>query len=97
MSNPDVRNFVVVSTAHLTEPTARCLDRTPANQWPCLGGPYGEYGWFVYAHDENSHAGPDPIPDDLFGVMTWGRKHGFDYILFDCDGDLIEDLSSHDW
>jgi hypothetical protein len=50
-----------------------------------------------YAHDENSHAEPDPISNDLFGVMTWERKHGFDYILFDCDGDLVEDLPSHDW
>lgn len=97
MSNPDVRNFVVVSTAHLTEKTARTLDGTPATEWPCAGGPYGEYGWFVYAHDENCGVGPDSIPDDLFGVMTWGRKHGFDYILLDCDGDLIEDLPSHDW
>lgn len=97
MSNPDVRTFVVVSTAHLTETTARSLDSTPASAWPCAGGPYGEYGWFVYAHDENCGAGPVPIPDDLFGVMTWGRKQGFHYILFDCDGDVVDDLPSHDW
>lgn len=96
MSNPDIRNFVVVSTAHLTELTAHTLDATPAKEWPCVGGPYGDYGWFVYAHEENDQ-GPDPIPDDLFGVMTCGRKHGFDYILFDCDGDLVEALPSHDW
>jgi len=44
MSNPDIRNFVVVSTAHLTELTAHTLDATPAKEWPCVGGPYGDYG-----------------------------------------------------
>ncbi|MBX9827962.1 MAG: hypothetical protein K2Y27_23575 [Xanthobacteraceae bacterium] len=97
MNDHDIRRFIVVSTAHLTEQTARYLDKTPASAWPCAGGPYGEYGWFVYAHDENSGAGPGVIPDDLFGVMTWGRQQGLDYILFDCDGSLIADLPSYDW
>lgn len=37
------------------------------------------------------------IPEDLFGVMTWARKQRVDYILFDCDGDVIDGLPSHDW
>ncbi len=50
MKCPELRTFVVISTAHLTEQTARYLDRTAAKDWPCVGGPYGEYGWLVYAH-----------------------------------------------
>lgn len=97
MRTHDVRNFIVVSTAHLTERTARHLEGTPASEWPCAGGPYGDYGWFVYAHEENCEAGPMSIPEDLFGVMTWARKQRVDYILFDCDGDVIDGLPSHDW
>lgn len=97
MTHNEVRTFVVVSTAHLTRQTARFLDDTPAREWPCTGGPYGDYGWFVYAHEENGESSSDCIPDDLFGVMTWGRNRGFHYILFDCDGDLVADLPNYDW
>ncbi len=97
MTHHEVRTVIVVSTAHLTAQTAHYLDNTPAKEWPCVGGPYGEYGWFVYAQEENGGAGPDAIPDDLFGVMTWGRKQGFDYILFDRDANRVADLPGHDW
>ncbi len=49
MTSREAHTFVVVSTAHLTAQTARHLDNTPAKEWPCVGGPYGDYGWFVYA------------------------------------------------
>lgn len=97
MRNPDMRTFVVVSTAHLTPRTAHYLGNTPVGEWPCLGGPYGDYGWFVYAHEENADAGPDLIPEDLFGVMSWARVEGAAYILFDADGDTVDALPSHDW
>ena len=97
MATPETQRFVVISTAHVPEATARRLDNTPSKDWPCLGGSYGEYGWCLYAHDENAGVWPDVIPDELFKVMLWARGLGFDYILFDCDGDLVEALPSHDW
>ncbi len=97
MDNLERRTFIVMSTAHLTEQTARHLDTTSVKDWPCIGGPYGQYGWFVYAHEENCGAGPEPIPDDLFNVMTWARKQGVEYILFDCDAAVLDDLPSHHW
>lgn len=97
MSPREVRRFLVLSTCHVSERTAKRLDDTPTAEWPCLGGPYGEYGWFLYAHDENSGVGKDRIPDDLFAVMVWVRRQGCDYLLLDCDGDEIEDLPRHDW
>ncbi len=97
MTKFETRRFVVISTAHVSETTARRLDDTPSKDWPCLGGPYGEYGWFLYAHDENAGAGPDIIPDELFKVMIWARRLGFDYILFDCDADQVEELPAFDW
>lgn len=97
MPTLEIHRFVVISTAHVSETTAKRLNNTPAKKWPGLGGPYGEYGWFLYAHDENAGVGPDVIPAELFGVMTWARKQGFDYILFDCDADQIEGLPAFDW
>lgn len=97
MSSLDVRRFIVISTGHVTEATAKLLDDVPVDEWPCLGGRYGDYGWFVYAHDENCGVGKDRIPDDLFAVMIWARKERCDYVLLDCDGDQIDALPHHDW
>lgn len=35
---PEVRRFIVVSTGHVTETTAKLLDTIPPSRWPCLGG-----------------------------------------------------------
>ena len=97
MSTPEIHRFVVISTGHLTEGTARFLDTTPAKNWPYAGGPYADYGWFFYAHDENLNTGSGAIPDDLFAVMTWARKQVCHYLLLDCDGDAVDDLPQFDW
>lgn len=97
MPTLDVRTFVVIGTGHVTEKSAAFLDTVPSEQWPCLGGRYGEYGWFLYAHEENCGTGKDRIPDDIFAVMTWARKRGFEYVLVDCDADTVDDLPVYDW
>ena len=97
MTSFEIREFIVISTAHVSEATAKLLDNIPAKDWPCAGGAYADYGWFVYAHDENAGVGKDAIPDDLFNVMTWARKQGCDYVLLDCDGEEVEGLPVHDW
>lgn len=95
MSALEFRRLIVISTGHVREETARLLDATPSGQWPCLGGRYGEYGWFVYAYDENS--GADAVPEDLFAVMIWARKQGCDHVLLDCDGNIVDELPHFDW
>ena len=97
MSTPEIHRLVVLSTSHVSEATAKLLDDTKADEWPCVGGPYAYYGWFVYAHEENLGEGTDAIPDDLFSVMSWARKHQFKYILFDCDALEVEGLPVDDW
>ncbi len=97
MTTLETRRFVVISTAHVSEATAKRLNSTPPKHWPCLGGPYGEYGWFLHAHDENAGVGSDAIPDELFDVMIWARRQRFDYILFDCDADQVAELPAFDW
>lgn len=97
MSSLDVRTLVVVGTAHVTEQSAKLLDTIPSEKWPCMGGRYGDYGWFLYAHEENPGIGKDAIPDDIFAVMTWARQEGFEYALVDRDGDIIDELPVYDW
>ncbi|MCB1466174.1 MAG: hypothetical protein KDK08_03280 [Rhizobiaceae bacterium] len=93
----EARSFVVISSGHISFETGILLDDTEPKQWPCVGGCYADYGWFVYAHDENCGVGDQHIPDDLFAVMAWARTKGFHYILLDRDADEINDLPWFDW
>lgn len=97
MSAYEIQRFAVISTGHVSEETSKSLRDTPVEDWPFLGGPYGDYGWFFYAHDENGGTGKDAIPDDLFAVMTWARELGCSYLLLDCDGDTVDELPHYDW
>ncbi|WP_292862620.1 hypothetical protein [Mesorhizobium sp.] len=41
--------------------------------------------------------GENAIPADLFDVMTWARRQGCEYILFDCNADQVDGLPAYDW
>ncbi len=65
MTTLETRRFAVISTAHVSETTAKRLDNTPPKNWPCLGGPYGEYGWFLYALTKTRASGPTSFPTNF--------------------------------
>lgn len=90
MSHPNLRNFLDLSTAHLSPSTREWLDRIAEDQnnlshWVAPT----PYGWFLYCDEENAD---DSIPADLFACMTYARTNGADYILFDRDADQLTDL-----
>ena len=88
----EIRKTLVLSTAHITYETNRMLRETDAEEWPCVGGPYSAYGWFVYAHEENLGEGKDRIPDELFAVMQFARAKGCDNVLLDEDAETVDEL-----
>lgn len=89
----EIRPFLTLTTGHVSAATASMLDSTPHKTWPCLGGPYGEYGWFFYVHDENDGT----IPDDLWRIMCWAKARDIHYILFDRDADTVDELPTYEW
>lgn len=85
-----IRRFLDLSTAHL-QPADRLFLEFSANPGS-LGGlaaMAGTYGWFVYAHDERCC---DGISDVLWAIFERARALGCDYVLFDADGPVLEDL-----
>lgn len=90
----EIRKILVLSTAHVREETGRMLDNTDHELWPVSGGPYGDVGWFVYAHDEDVDGN---IPEEMMAVFEFARANGCDNVLFDCDAEVIDDLSHWDW
>jgi hypothetical protein len=90
--------YCVLSTGHLSVATAELLDRwcrlAPHDQ--LIGVAPGRYGWFVPTLDIDGGAAA-AIPDDLDAALVFGRRHGFDYLLFDCDARTVSELATYDW
>ena len=89
---PEIRKFLTLSTAHVTNETRLILDETSTKDWPVFGFG-GVYGWVIYAHDENL----GEIPEDLWRVIEYARANGCDYVMFDADADMIEELPHYEW
>ena len=77
-----------ISTGHVSQKTRDMLDRCAVTDWPCAGF-VGPYGYTIYAHDENSGLGDNLIPDDLWHVLRTAHAFGYDYVMFDRDGDQV--------
>lgn len=80
-----VRPIWDLSTAHITEATAKWLE-TNASQT-------GEHGYLVYVREEVQ---PGTIPPDLAYLMKCALGH-VDYILFDGDAMIDPRLPSWEW
>jgi hypothetical protein len=91
------RRLLVLSTAHLSEETAKWLTETPCDQWNFTGGLYSEYGFFVYAIDDDPAGSSCKIQKDLQDVMKWARRRGFNNILFDRDAEQVVGLRTWEW
>lgn len=93
----EVQNFVVISTTHLTNETARFLDSTESNEWPCVGGPYSEYGYFIHVSGKTNETARKGLPEDLVAIMQWADRESYQYLLLDRDGEQVEELPAYDW
>ncbi len=84
-----IRSFLDCSSGHLSAETWAWLDaqladdalRDPRTQAVGIAGGRTRYGWFVYAAEDCL----DLYPADLVRVFREARRHGAEYILFDCD------------
>jgi len=85
----NIMQMIVLSTGHLDWSTVQLLEHTPilSERYPVMGAPI-PYGFLVYAHDDD-----DPgIPRDLWACCVYARKQGCDYIRFDAEEDICDDL-----
>jgi hypothetical protein len=47
--------------------------------------------------DESAAATSDRVPDVVLAIQRYARTRGCDYVLFDADGDRVDDLPGWDW
>jgi hypothetical protein len=89
-----IRKFLDCSSAHLSPDTWVWLDaqlsddvlRDPLNtQAAGIAGGRARYGWFLYAAEDCLEL----YPEDLVAVFREARRRGAEYILFDCDAEVM--------
>ncbi|MGQ7794438.1 DUF5983 family protein [Faunimonas sp. B44] len=78
-----VRNFLDLSTGHLTRRTRDWLE----NDAP-ISLAKTEYGWFLYAPEDRITW----YPQDLWACLQKAREMGCCYALFDCDAERVDYL-----
>lgn len=85
----NIMRMIVLSTGHLQWSTVQLLEHTPvmSERYPVMGAPI-PYGFLVYAHDDLQ----ENIPDDLWACCVYARKQECDYIRFDAEEDVCDDL-----
>lgn len=89
-----LRAMLDISTGHIKRETLKMLeacDPLKDLKWICYAT---EYGWFVYAHDDEHDT--LEVPEEIAKAMLYARTQGADYILYDCDSGLIPELEAFD-
>jgi hypothetical protein len=98
LSSLEVGAYCVLSTTHIRATTAALLDLwagTLATAAPMTVAST-VHGWFVATSPVRA-AQAEQVPDDLKQVTQFGRAHGVDFVLLDCDAPAVADLQCFSW
>jgi hypothetical protein len=88
---PVFHKMLRLATSHLTEDTCtRWLDSDDNRSVNALD--FGGDGWQVAVNPT-----AEGVPEDLRRVMAYAHKNGCEWIGFDCDAPVCEDLPTYDW
>jgi hypothetical protein len=92
---PNIRLMLDLSTAHLPEDVCDNLDG-----YENVTAHHCTYGWLLWVPDdpdESCSAMRVPVPDVVLTIQRYARAAGCDYVLFDRDGDIDDQLPTWDW
>ena len=83
--------LLIVNTCHLSSETTLYLACTDCLQWPMVGGPFQDMGWFFHVDDDVA-ADPEEPFADLYHAMEHAAAHRYSHILFYDIGEVREGL-----
>lgn len=83
--------MLALSTGHLTEKTCNML----GNIEGIIGYNKGGYGWFVYVPEYLNELGH--IPADIYACLKLALEGKYDWIMFDRDVEVINELPVYEW
>jgi len=95
---PEAGRYCVLSTAHISATSAAILDlwAGPLSGEAPMTVASTVHGWFVSATPVPASQS-EQLPADLRHILDFGRAHGFDFVMLDCDADAIDALTTFSW
>lgn len=92
---PGIAKVLTLSTAHVTETTAKKLARYAEtdSEMP-VAYDLETYGWLVYTGDMSNET---TWPDDLRTIVAFARNHSCLWIKLDRDGETVDGLPTYEW
>lgn len=101
-----IRSFLDLSTGHVSRETSEWLNaRAQAtieaehanSEPPVLWVASTGYGWFLYARHDLEILDRIGVPEDLKAVMRLASEMAAEFIMFDRDAPILDNLPFHDW
>lgn len=83
----EIARMLVLTTGHLTHETANKMTSLPTAIFE-----KSEYGFFCYVSEDT-----DELPTDLEACIHYARSRSCEWLMFDCDGPIIDGLPVFDW
>ena len=91
-----IYKYLDISTAHITKKTDEYLQRQIENYNSPLIVYKKEYGYFICVPWELDDI-EMYIPSDLASCLGFARKHNCQWLILDCDAEVIDKLETYEW
>jgi hypothetical protein len=95
--------MLALNTNHISEKTRDFLDengRATESEWrmpEIVVYSKSEYGWFIPMVSSVDEPNADHLPHDLLAIFMFMQKHGYTWLMLDCDVEPIEELPIFNW
>jgi hypothetical protein len=95
----EVTKMLTLSTAHITEQTARALDNEPdSDKLNLCVYPKSEFGWYIAITDNIDEIINDKgMPEDLADAIRLTKDLDCKTLCFDCDCEPLSYLKTYSW
>lgn len=91
-----IYKYLDISTAHITRETDEYLKWEMESEYGNLIVNKKECGYFICVpyniDDIEMH-----IPTDLVKCLGLAKKHGCNWLVLDCDAEIIDELETYEW
>jgi hypothetical protein len=101
IKDPEINRVLVLSTGHLTKDELQRLNKV--SYWPVYDYGYGLFVWVPEKVEvsqlflEMKASEREAFSSDLKNILEIAMKLGCQFVRFDCDGPLYEELPQYDW
>lgn len=87
--------MLAISTSHVTSETAKRLSEDTI--YGVTVFEKGKYGWWVHTTTMDDPLHPNEVPTELAEAIKLAVSFGCDWIMFDRDAPVIEELPHWEW